>query len=257
MPDLNLDLNYFDHPKTRRLTGLLGRGSEVLPIKLWAYTGRLHAETGELAGYTPEEVEACVGWWGKSGEMVSAMLREPCQFLQALPDGNGYEVVGFLEHQGHISAFKTRAKAAAESRWGVAGKRHATSNAKRTRKQCPNQPNQLNQPTNLYGCDDPPGFVEFWKLYPPQRKDDRKGCLRIWTRDILEPQAQTILFGLERWKHSIDWGKNAGQYIPGPAPFLNKRKWEARPPQASGGDETPDDDYEATPEQIAIFEGEA
>lgn len=32
MAYLNLDLDYFDHPKTRRLVGLLGRGKRATMI---------------------------------------------------------------------------------------------------------------------------------------------------------------------------------------------------------------------------------
>ncbi len=75
MPDLNLDLNYFDHPKTKRLIGLLGRGAEVIPIRLWCVCGRLHAESGRLTDYTAQEIESTVEWWGKEGEAEAALLK--------------------------------------------------------------------------------------------------------------------------------------------------------------------------------------
>ena len=67
MPYLNLDLNYFDHIKTKRLVGLLGRGSEVLPIRLWCACGKHRAESGKLDGYSAQEIESLVEWWGESG----------------------------------------------------------------------------------------------------------------------------------------------------------------------------------------------
>jgi hypothetical protein len=75
MTSLNLDLDFFDHPKTRRLVGLLGRGSEVLPIKLWCWCAKYHAESGWLTGYSAQEIESILGWWGEPGKMVEAMVK--------------------------------------------------------------------------------------------------------------------------------------------------------------------------------------
>lgn len=58
MASLNLDMDYFGHPKTKRLVGLLGRGAEVLPLRLWCHVGKYHAQDGRLAGYSPQEIEA-------------------------------------------------------------------------------------------------------------------------------------------------------------------------------------------------------
>ena len=37
---------------------------------------------------------------------------------------------------------------------------------------------------------------------------------------------QTLLDALEVQKRSNDWTKDGGQYIPYPAKWLNKRRWE-------------------------------
>lgn len=132
MSALNLDLNYFDHPKTVRLVGLLGRNAEVLPIRLWCYCGKHHAESGRLTGYLPQEIEAAVQWWGKQGEMIRAMLK--VGFLHEI-DG-GYEVHDWQEHSGHLAAFKERGRHAANERWRKY-REHASSIAKGTDKQCP------------------------------------------------------------------------------------------------------------------------
>lgn len=144
MPYLNLDLDYFSHPKTRRLAGLIGRNSEVLPLRLWCYCGKHHCVDGRLSGYGPQEVESIVGWWGKSGAMVESMLK--VGLLRELDDG--YEVVDFVEHNGHLSAFKQKAKNAAIKRWSAHSDdfSNATSNAKTTSKQCPNHTNLTTLP---------------------------------------------------------------------------------------------------------------
>lgn len=148
MPYLNLELNYFDHPKTLRLVGLLGKGSEVLPIKLWCYCGKHHSESGRLAEYSAQEIESILGWWGDPGKLVEAMVK--IGFLKM--KGEIYEISGWKEHQGHLAAFKKRAKLAARKRWSkmsVDATSIASSIAKRRPKQCPNLtvPNQLNKET--------------------------------------------------------------------------------------------------------------
>lgn len=124
MPYLNLDLNYFDHRKTKRLVGRLGRGADLLPIVLWNYCGKFHAESGMLTRYSASEIESIVGWWGKSGAFVAAML--DVGYLER--NGKGFKVHEWLEHQGHLDAFSVRGKIAAKARWDKV-KRDAISNA--------------------------------------------------------------------------------------------------------------------------------
>jgi hypothetical protein len=148
MPALNLDLDYFDHPKTKRLVGLLGRGAEVLPIKLWAFCGKFHAESGRLTGYAAQEIESIVGWWGRPGDLMAALVR--VGFVRQ--EGEEVFVVHeWAEHEGHIAAFKVRAKRAAGARWSkLAGSdpdatSNATSIAKEDGKQCPIPTKPTNQ----------------------------------------------------------------------------------------------------------------
>lgn len=113
MASLNLDLDYFNHPKTVRLVGLLGRGAEVLPVRLWCYCGKFHCDDGRLTNYSPQEIESLAGWWGKEGVMLEAMLR--VGFM--LKEESGYAMHDWKEHQGHIKVFKVRAVNAAKKRW--------------------------------------------------------------------------------------------------------------------------------------------
>jgi hypothetical protein len=127
---INLEADYFDHPKTRRLIGLLGKGSEVLPIRLWCWCARYHAENGMLTDYSTQEIESCVGWWGEPGQFVEAMVK--VGFMES--NGTSYYVHEFAERNGHIAAFKERAKKGAEARWSKI--RDASSNATSIPKQC-------------------------------------------------------------------------------------------------------------------------
>lgn len=123
MACLNIDLNYFDHPKTTALVDLLGRGAELLPLKLWAYCGRFHAKSGRITNLSPEKIEAKLGWWGKPGKAIEAMV--DAGFVREV--NGAYEAHDWLEHQGHIAAFNLRAKQAAQARWEKIGYEDASS----------------------------------------------------------------------------------------------------------------------------------
>lgn len=149
MPELNLDLDYFDHPKTRRLVSLLGKYAELLPIRLWIYSGKYHCETGKLTGCTAEDIELEVKWTGTRGQCVDALVK--VGFLNH-SDGE-YSVHDWEDHAGHLHAFKIRNRANAKSRWAnikagqSVGNRSGSEdasgitsgNAKKDLSQCPNE----------------------------------------------------------------------------------------------------------------------
>ena len=126
MPYLNIDLDYFTHPKTMRLTAILGQGAAEFPIRLWAYCAKHHTETGRLIDYTENEVESAAGWMGETGKLAAAMLK--LNFLEKID--NGYRIHDWLDHAGHLAAFKKRAKSAAKGRWRRIASSNASSNLK-------------------------------------------------------------------------------------------------------------------------------
>lgn len=72
-----------------------------------------------------------------------------------------------------------------------------------------------------------PGFDAFWAEWPPhRRKADKAKCVRRWKRHELEPQADTVIAAVKRWKCSTDWTKSNGDFIPAPLVWLNKSAWE-------------------------------
>lgn len=133
MPYLNIDLDYFEHPKTRRLVAILGRGAELLPVRLWAFCGKFHYEDGALSGYAPAEIEAVAGWWGAEGEMVQAMIK--VGFMDIDSESSNYRMHNWESHQGHIGSLKQRAKDAAQKRWNKI--KNAPSNATSMPPACP------------------------------------------------------------------------------------------------------------------------
>lgn len=85
---------------------------------------------------------------------------------------------------------------------------------------------------------DDPRFAEFWEAYP--RKVDKPDARRAWAN--IAPDASTfdrIMAGMAAWKRAGSWNKDGGAYIPHPATWLNKHRWEAepdRPAQGKGAD---------------------
>lgn len=236
MPSLNLDIDYFNHPKTKRLIRLLGKGSEVIPLRLWCYTARYFAEDGRLAGISAQEIEDECCWWGQKGDAVKVMV--DCQFLEV--DGENFVVHDWCEHEGHIIAFRERAKAGAQARWDgykIDANGNASSNASSiprsiAKRNAPTVPTVPNQPTNqntLSGV--PPGFVRFWEEWPSHcRKKSKDRCIAHWRKHKLEEMSDKIIESLRIWKRSEQWARESGQFIPGPFPWLNQQTYNAANP---------------------------
>lgn len=128
MPYLNLDPDYFDHPKVARLRSLLGRDADVLPVRLLCFCAKYFPATGVLSGLSLEEIESRISWRGKAGQAVEALVESGI-----LEHENGcYRVHGWKEHQGHIHAMKVKASNAAKARW-----KRMRSNAQAMLKQSP------------------------------------------------------------------------------------------------------------------------
>lgn len=113
MAYLNVDMDYFEHPKTVRLVNLLGHGSDVLPLRLWAHCGKFHKKTGVIGRRKVADIESLLQWWGENGMAVRALMR--VGFLGKSREG--YFAHDWKHHQGHIYALSQRNKKAAIHRW--------------------------------------------------------------------------------------------------------------------------------------------
>jgi hypothetical protein len=219
MPYLNLDFEYFSHPKTVRLVSLLGKGAEMLPIRLWIYTGKFYSESGILSDHSAGEIESLVGWWGKEGVMVAAMVK--VGFLRQ--EGSGYHVHDFSQHQGHIQDFKERAKKGAAERW--ARYRAASSNASSITKQCPVPnlliPNQTIKRDFGLGMPFEPEFLKFWDAYP--RKLGQKAASDAWNALSPSPEQVIEIMGALA-QHKLVW--TDPQFIPAPGKWLSEHRWK-------------------------------
>lgn len=72
-----------------------------------------------------------------------------------------------------------------------------------------------------------PGFDLFWTAWPKSARKDSKGkCLEVWKRVKAEASHAVVISHVESLKASPGWTKNAGEFIPAPLVYLNKRSWE-------------------------------
>lgn len=68
-------------------------------------------------------------------------------------------------------------------------------------------------------------FTEFWKIYP--RKAGKVDALKSWKR--IKPNIELtakMLAKITEQRHSEDWARENGKYIPHPATWLNKGCWD-------------------------------
>jgi len=73
-----------------------------------------------------------------------------------------------------------------------------------------------------------PDFEEWWKAYPGRRKQGKPVCLAKWKylkKAGSLPPLPEMLSTLEAQKQGLDWIKDAGEFIPGPLPYLNQSKF--------------------------------
>lgn len=68
-------------------------------------------------------------------------------------------------------------------------------------------------------------FEEFWSAYP--KKVGKGYALKSWNKISPGKElTQKILSAVESQKHSQQWKKDDGQFIPNPATWLNQGRWE-------------------------------
>jgi len=153
MADLNLDIHYFDHIKTRRLVKALGPTADVYPIRLWCYAARHCPATGIFKGMSAHELETELGWDGEAGELIDMLVQ--LSFLRRAT--SFYRIHSWAQHNGHLTAFAKRASKAANARWAKQREReknHAQASPSNARAMPqPTQPNPTNptQPTGVQG----------------------------------------------------------------------------------------------------------
>ena len=84
---------------------------------------------------------------------------------------------------------------------------------------------------DIYPPNPPTGelFEKFWASYP--RKTAKRNALRAFEKlNVTEALLTEMLAALDWQRHSEQWTKDNGSYIPHPATWLNGRRWEDERP---------------------------
>ena len=84
-------------------------------------------------------------------------------------------------------------------------------------------PKYKHKPKNIDICAS--AFATFWAAYP-KRKDKEKAQKAFAKINPSPELLQIMLSAIEKNKHTDDWQKDNGQYIPYPATWLNGKRWE-------------------------------
>ncbi len=68
------------------------------------------------------------------------------------------------------------------------------------------------------------GFNDFWKSYP--RREAKGNAEKAWVKMECSKLTAAIIAAIAAQKTGDAWRKDAGQYIPHPATWLNRKGWE-------------------------------
>ena len=158
MPDLNFDINYFDHIKVKRLVARLGPGSDVLPLRVWCYAAKHYPKNGKLVGHTAQDIESAAGWAGESGLMAQTFVDVRLLDLKK----NLYSIHNWKARAGHLISYSIRAKRAAKARWSKLNG-DATSMLEPCLANAPTQPTKPTNETNPIAGISPPTIRQVLK----------------------------------------------------------------------------------------------
>ena len=163
MPTINIDLNWPDHPKTKRLIRAAGVDAPFRLVALWCYAGKYHPNDGDLSSYTIDDIEGIVGWTGERGVFYNAMISS--RYLD-----EDLTLHGWTEHEGHLEAYREKARIMNEARLSKTSSRHHNDTPKKTTTTQPELPSSV-QGSSVQGSnkkEEKPGkpgdseAVQFW-----------------------------------------------------------------------------------------------
>ena len=209
--EIPIDVNYFEHPKTMMLIGLIGPEADIYPLRLWRWCS-MYARNGIIAGGRAQ-IESAVKWHGAVGVLCRALIN--AGFLEAdgktvhdFMDGIGRAV--FLYEQKKL---RQRAKYAAGILPEESGRTPPIpSHPGDSEKSQPGKPN----PAEVL-------FERFWAAFPRIRKQGKGAARKAFAVACQKADAETIIAAAEEYSAS-PVGK--GQFAKSPAAWLNQECWQ-------------------------------
>lgn len=99
--EIPVDVDYFDHPKTMALIGIIGPEADIYPLRLWRWCA-LYAKEGVVTAGRPQ-IEGACKWQGKPGALYRALMK--AGFVEA----DGITIHSWLDHVGRaIRLYETK-----------------------------------------------------------------------------------------------------------------------------------------------------
>lgn len=242
------------HPKTKKLARLLG-------VSLPAVVGHLHylwwwaldfAQDGVLDKYDAEDIADAMQWEGDADQLVEALLSSG--YIDDTDDG--LVVHDWAEYAGKLlerrAKDRARKRAATEASDSPQDFRRNSNGTDEEGEETPSAsfvtvPNSTIPNHTLHDRTLPDStettseaqtlqerrFTEFWQAYP--KKVGKASCLKAWKK--LKPTTELfdhIMTSLGSQKHSEQWQREGGRFIPNPLTWLNQGRWDDEPVETSG-----------------------
>ena len=240
------------HPKTNRFSRFCGvpLAQAIGHLHIFWWSALDYVPDGDLSGLDDEEIAGLAGWEGEAATFVDALCRS--RFIDDV--GNGYIIHDWGEYAGRLiddrEKKREQDRERAKSYRDRQKERHATvthddvehhariapaektRGDKRTVDKSSAEESTTTSPAS--GEDAPQArevsaleqrFDEFWAVYP--KKTAKQAALKAWKRAKVTAELHNkILMAIETAKHSEQWQRDNGQYIPHPATWINGGRWE-------------------------------
>lgn len=228
MAKITIDSGYFEDIKTIKLRILLGKGSEVLPLRLLCAQTKYGCEA--VNGISSSEIEVLAGWWGENGKMAKAMVS--AGFLTC--ENTGENTLYFFDE-------KTKNTNDDEKVTSFLSTEKEKEKEKEKKKNPPCIPlkekkielKEKEKEISLILTEIKPtlsDFDVFWSEYP--RKVGKEYARRCWNK--LHPDLNTCLSALSWQKSSKQW-QSGSQFIPHASTWLNQQRWLDEPDNNTSG----------------------
>lgn len=215
--------DFLDHWKTRMLARLLkDERAPIYVIRLWAHCQQ--RKTDRFTGWNPDVLASVCRWDSDGATLWDAMGKT---FLEI--DGEDVVVHGWADTNASlISAWENgkrggRPKAVKAECLKPVGN-PPVNPAETSRVSDREEKIEKTTPKAPKGAEQV-GFDEFWNAYP--KKVAKPAAIKAWVK--INPNDETfqkILESVKTKSASPEWIKDAGQFIPHPATYLNGRRWE-------------------------------
>ncbi|NCC64747.1 MAG: hypothetical protein EOM15_08840 [Spirochaetia bacterium] len=115
--DMRIDVDFVDHPKTKRLIRQTGYEGFYCLMKLFSIAAKIY-KRGELKNLDASDIEDLTGWTGEQGKLVESLLDPKICFLEQ--DGDLFIIHDWEVYQPWIYYSEKRsekAKKAINARW--------------------------------------------------------------------------------------------------------------------------------------------